>query len=110
MRAVGIAVFAVLGVGLVLSPLISDHVRQATAARLLESRRDLKEVNLGPAMGLEYRLLCWVTGGIMILIGAMFGAEAIGQNQRSGMALAVFFAVAIVIALCLAGGYILWSS
>jgi hypothetical protein len=75
MRATGLVAFAVLGVFLVLTPLISDHLRTATAARLLEHRPDLKEVKLGPGMAEEYRWACWIIGGIMILIAAMFGAQ-----------------------------------
>jgi hypothetical protein len=106
-KAVGIAVFAILGAGLILTPLISDHLRQATATRLLESRPDLKEVHLGAGMSQEYRIVCWVAGGIMILIGAMFGTD---PGQRSGKSFAALVALAVVIALSLAAGFFLWTS
>jgi hypothetical protein len=110
MKAVGIIVFAVLGVGLLLTPLISEHVRQARAAQLLESRRDLKEVNLGAGMGQEYRMVCWGTGGLMILIAAAFGAEP-GREGRRGWGAAIALVVLVlVIAVSLTAGYFLWTS
>jgi hypothetical protein len=109
MKAVGIAVFAIMGVGLVLTPLISDHVRQATAARVLEHRPDLKEINLGPGMSSEYRVGCWAAGALMILIAAAFGAESGQAGSRSWTASAALVVLALVIALCLAAGYILWT-
>jgi hypothetical protein len=110
MKAAGIVVFAIMGVGLILTPLISDHIRQATAAQLLVSRPDLKEINLGAGMSLEYRVVCWVAGGLMILISAMFGAESGPEGPRNWKSYAALVALALVIALCLAGGYLLWTS
>jgi hypothetical protein len=81
MRAVGIVAFVLAGVALVLAPLISDHIRQETAARLLERRPDLKEVTLGPEMSEEYRWGCWIGGAILLLIGAMFGAESARRSR-----------------------------
>jgi hypothetical protein len=83
MRAVGIVAFVLAGVALVLTPLISDHIRQETAARLLERRADLKEANLGPGMSEEYRWGCWVGGAILLLIGALFGAESSRRSRGS---------------------------
>jgi hypothetical protein len=83
MRAVGVLAFVLAGLVLVLTPLISDHIRQETAARLLERRADLKEVNLGPGMSEEYRWACWVGGAILLLIGAMFGAESAWASRGS---------------------------
>jgi hypothetical protein len=110
MKAAGLAVFAILGVGLILAPLISDHVRQATAARLLEHRPDLKAVDLGPGMNLAYRVLCWVAGGLMILVAAMFGADKAPEGERSWKSYAALAAVAAVLAVCLVAGYFLWTS
>jgi hypothetical protein len=75
--------FVLAGSALVLAPLISDHVHQERAARLLERRTDLREVNLGPGMNEEYRWGCWVGGAVLLLIGAMFGAES-ARRSRGG--------------------------
>jgi hypothetical protein len=81
MKALSVVAFVLFGVGLILAPLISDHIREATYFRFLENARSKevsKEVRLGPGMAEEYRWLCWITGGIMILIGAMLAEQ---QNR-----------------------------
>jgi hypothetical protein len=81
MRALSVIAFVLFGVGLILAPLISDHIREATYFRFPENtqaKEVSKEVRLGPGMAVEYRWFCWITGGIMVLIGAMLAEQ---QNR-----------------------------
>ncbi len=68
MRSLVAIAFLLMGVGLILTPLISDHIREDRAAYVLAARRDLRQVDLGPPMGDEYRWTCWGTGGLLILL------------------------------------------
>jgi hypothetical protein len=81
MRALSVVAFVLFGVGLILAPLISDHIREATYFRFLENTQSKgvsKEIRLGPGMAEQYRWFCWITGAIMVLIGAMLAEQ---QNR-----------------------------
>jgi hypothetical protein len=81
MKVLSVVAFVLFGVGLILTPLISDHIREAAYFRFLEkaqSKEVSKAVRLGPGMAEEYRWFCWITGGIMLLIGAMLAEQ---QNR-----------------------------
>ena len=71
MNAFAFIVVVILGVGLMLIPLIFDHLREVTTAKLLEVRPDLNEFSLSPGMSGAYRWFCWITGGFMILVSCL---------------------------------------
>jgi hypothetical protein len=83
MRGVGIVAFVLAGVALVLAPLISDHIRLETAARVLAQRRDLTAIDMGPEMDQGYRWGCWLGGAFQLLIRALFSAESARGSRGS---------------------------